>query len=77
MFLPSEFLKYFSRAENGVGCSIIEATDNPNRCNLTWIVNTDLKIWIPDSLLVKEIPAMMEKYINDLRAHVSKKNFQN
>nr|CAI5816937.1 unnamed protein product [Callosobruchus analis] len=47
------------RGENAVGCTIIEQTDDPNKCTLHWIVNVDLKIWLPGGIFDKEMSQMM------------------
>ncbi|CAH1102318.1 unnamed protein product [Psylliodes chrysocephalus] len=63
--------KKMTRGENGVGCFVMEAVDNPNKCILHWIVNIDLKLWLPSGILDKEMAAMMFKFVKDLRNHIS------
>ncbi|KAJ8925633.1 hypothetical protein NQ315_009478 [Exocentrus adspersus] len=66
--------KKFVRGENGVGCWIMETVcDNQNKCNFYWIVNTNLKIWLPGRVFTNCMIEMMLEYIRDLRQHISKK----
>ncbi|VEN37202.1 unnamed protein product [Callosobruchus maculatus] len=55
------------RGESAVGCTIIEQTDDPNKCTLYWIVNVDLKMWLPRGIFDKEMSQMM------FRQHISRK----
>ncbi|VEN37204.1 unnamed protein product [Callosobruchus maculatus] len=51
--------KKIVRGESAVGCTIIEQTDDPNKCTLYWIVNVDLKMWLPRGIFDKEMSQMM------------------
>ncbi|KAG5858432.1 hypothetical protein JTB14_029783 [Gonioctena quinquepunctata] len=65
--------KKFTRGETGVGCSVIEPSEDPRKCTLHWIVDTDLKMWILNSVFKKEMANMMFQYAKDLRNHLSSK----
>ncbi|XP_023020470.2 steroidogenic acute regulatory protein-like [Leptinotarsa decemlineata] len=64
------------RGENGVGCYVIEPTEDTHKCILYWIVDIDLKMWIPSQIFEKEMAQMMFKFTDDLRNHISSKKTQ-
>ncbi|CAH1116944.1 unnamed protein product [Phaedon cochleariae] len=65
--------KKIVRGENGVGCFVIEETSQTDISMFHWIMNTNLKIWIPSTILEKEVAHMMFTYIKDLRNHLYSK----
>ncbi|XP_028147511.2 steroidogenic acute regulatory protein-like [Diabrotica virgifera virgifera] len=65
--------KKMIRGENGVGCYVIDGSGSPNKCILNWVVNTDLKLWLPSSLVDKEMGGMLLKYASELRQHITKR----
>ncbi|XP_049817800.1 steroidogenic acute regulatory protein-like isoform X2 [Aethina tumida] len=62
----------YVRGETGVGCSVMQTiTNEPNKCNYKWILNTNLKLsLVPRQLIEKEMIKMMFKYVKDLREHL-------
>ncbi|KAJ8942315.1 hypothetical protein NQ318_005307 [Aromia moschata] len=63
--------KKFVRGENGVCCWVMQSIPGKqDKCNFYWIVNTNLKIWLPGTILAKEMASMMFIYMRDLRKHL-------
>ncbi|XP_030753465.1 steroidogenic acute regulatory protein-like [Sitophilus oryzae] len=63
----------YVRGENGAGGYLLQHIENePKKCRFTWILNTNLNIKIPKTLLEKEMVKMMFSYLRDLRTHISK-----
>jgi len=47
-FFLSTYLSFFLRGENGPSCFAISPTlGQENSSTLQWILNTDIKMWIP------------------------------
>ncbi|XP_025830773.1 steroidogenic acute regulatory protein-like [Agrilus planipennis] len=65
----------YIRGENGIGCWIMKPINgDPSKCHFLWVLNTNLKGWIPKVILDTVLPKVMLDYIKDLRRHVTKLN---
>ncbi|XP_011632177.1 steroidogenic acute regulatory protein-like [Pogonomyrmex barbatus] len=64
-----------TRGENGVTCfATEELPDETNKCHFTWILNTSLKGWIPQTVVDRSMSSgfvdfmtYMRKHLNDLQ----------
>ncbi|XP_064644062.1 stAR-related lipid transfer protein 3-like isoform X1 [Lineus longissimus] len=60
--------KNYVRGENRPGVLAFEPIpDNPDGCNFVWILNTDLKGWIPQYLIDQAMSGVVMKYLRHLR----------
>ncbi|KAI8483806.1 StAR- lipid transfer protein 3 [Branchiostoma belcheri] len=58
------------RGENKPGCYAMMPIDNePNKCLFIWIVNVDLKGWIPQYLIDQAMAGKILDFLNSLRKH--------
>merc|ERR1719495_1933560 len=56
------------RGENGPGCWAMRPIDgNPNKCLFQWLLDTDLKGWIPQSIIDKALVGAQLDYIANIR----------
>ncbi|CAL1599692.1 unnamed protein product [Knipowitschia caucasica] len=61
----------FVRAEDGPTCIIIEPVgDFPNKSKFTWLLNMDVKGWLPTSLVNQAIPRAQLDFTKHLRIHL-------
>eukprot|EP00058_Branchiostoma_floridae_P027453 XP_002612944.1 hypothetical protein BRAFLDRAFT_213400 [Branchiostoma floridae] len=59
------------RGENKPGCYAMMTLDNePNKCLFIWIVNVDLKGWIPQYLIDQAMAGKILDFLSSLRKHV-------
>ncbi|CAG9860018.1 unnamed protein product [Phyllotreta striolata] len=65
--------KKIVRGENNIGCFVIETMDDSKKSVLHWIVNIDLKLWLPGTVLDSEMTNMMFNFIKELRNYISSK----
>ncbi|XP_072312908.1 steroidogenic acute regulatory protein, mitochondrial [Eucyclogobius newberryi] len=62
----------FVRAEDGPTCIVIEpADDSPSRSKFTWLLNMDVKGWLPKSLVNQAIPRAQLDFTRHLRRHLT------
>ncbi|XP_043288656.1 steroidogenic acute regulatory protein-like [Venturia canescens] len=70
--------KNFTRGENGLVCwatESIEGDDScPGRCRFTWILNTNLKGWIPRKVIDTSLTAVLVEFMGYLRLYVQELN---
>lgn len=60
----------FIRGENGVGCLVMRPiNDEPYKCVFQWLLNTNLKGWIPQYLIDATLTNVMFDYLHDLRKY--------
>ncbi|XP_078661066.1 stAR-related lipid transfer protein 3-like isoform X1 [Branchiostoma floridae x Branchiostoma belcheri] len=60
------------RGENKPGCYAMMPIDNePNKCLFIWIVNVDLKGWIPQYLIDQAMAGKILDFLNSLRKHAA------
>ncbi|XP_014666904.1 PREDICTED: stAR-related lipid transfer protein 3-like [Priapulus caudatus] len=62
----------YVRGENRVAGYVIKsAPNNPDKCIFTWVVNSNLKGWLPQALVEQGIATMMVDYMSYLRKYVA------
>jgi len=60
------------RGENGPTCYALSALKgDPERCHFRWILDTDLKGWIPQSVIDKALSGVQLEYIQNVRIRAS------
>ncbi|XP_062382943.1 steroidogenic acute regulatory protein, mitochondrial [Sardina pilchardus] len=63
----------FVRAEDGPTCIILEAVDNgKGRSRLTWLLNMDVKGWLPKSIVNQALPRAQVDFTRHLRQRLTK-----
>ncbi|KAK4324997.1 hypothetical protein Pmani_001862 [Petrolisthes manimaculis] len=63
--------KSIVRGENGPGCWVIRAIEGSGKkCSFQWLLDTDLKGWIPQYVLDQTLSHAMTDFMSCLRAHV-------
>ncbi|XP_014468240.1 PREDICTED: stAR-related lipid transfer protein 3 [Dinoponera quadriceps] len=64
--------KHMIRGENGVGCWAAEelSDENSNKCRFTWILNTNLKGWIPQKVVDRTVSTALIDFMTYLRKHL-------
>jgi hypothetical protein len=64
--------KKYIRGENKSGGWVFKPVkDNPDRCVFCWIVNTDIKGWIPHYVVEQAISGMLLQFLRHLRQHIA------
>lgn len=59
------------RGENGPGCWVMRPVESdPNKCLFQWLLDTDLKGWIPQSIIDKALCGAQLDYISHIRTRV-------
>ncbi|XP_059473943.1 steroidogenic acute regulatory protein, mitochondrial-like [Neocloeon triangulifer] len=59
------------RAHSGPGCWLISPIEHePDACKVQWLMDTDLKGWLPRVAVDRAIPRAMEDFMRHLRSHV-------
>ncbi|XP_015190444.1 PREDICTED: stAR-related lipid transfer protein 3 isoform X2 [Polistes dominula] len=60
------------RGENGVSCWAAEelADGDSSKCRFTWILNTNLKGWIPQKVVDKSLSAALVEFMSYLRKYL-------
>ncbi|KAM3591372.1 uncharacterized protein V6R79_000917 [Siganus canaliculatus] len=62
----------FVRAEAGPTCIVIQALDEEaGKCHFTWLVNMDLKGWLPKSIVNQALPRAQLDFTRHLRRHLA------
>uniref|UniRef100_A0A8C6TMN1 START domain-containing protein 1 n=1 Tax=Neogobius melanostomus TaxID=47308 RepID=A0A8C6TMN1_9GOBI len=57
---------------DGPTCLVIEQSEeSPNRSRLTWLLNMDIKGWLPKSLVNQALPRAQLDFTKHLRRHLS------
>jgi len=57
------------RGENGPGCWAMRPVEgHPDRCLFQWLLDTDIKGWIPQSIIDKALSGTQFEYIANIRA---------
>eukprot|EP00091_Calanus_sinicus_P004103 TRINITY_DN14307_c0_g1_i1.p1 TRINITY_DN14307_c0_g1~~TRINITY_DN14307_c0_g1_i1.p1 ORF type:complete len:101 (-),score=31.29 TRINITY_DN14307_c0_g1_i1:92-394(-) len=60
------------RGENGPGCWAMRPVDgDPNMCLFQWLLDTDLKGWIPQSIIDKALSGAQFDYIAHIRTRAA------
>ncbi|KAK2876036.1 hypothetical protein Q8A67_020132 [Cirrhinus molitorella] len=68
----------FVRAEDGPTCIILEPfEDRPDRSRFIWLLNMDVKGWLPQSLVNKALPRAQADFTKHLRRRLSAQNSEN
>ncbi|XP_073684072.1 steroidogenic acute regulatory protein, mitochondrial-like [Garra rufa] len=68
----------FVRAEDGPTCIVLEPLqDRPDCSRFIWLVNMDVKGWLPQSLLNKALPRVQEDFTKHLRRRLEAKDPEN
>ncbi|KAL1132613.1 hypothetical protein AAG570_010565 [Ranatra chinensis] len=62
------------RGENGPGCWAIRNCAQDGKCELTWLLNTDIKGWLPEQVVYTSSVNVMLNYISLLRKHLAQLN---
>jgi len=56
------------RGENGPGCWAMKPVESdPNKCLFQWLLDTDIKGWIPQSIIDKALSGTQFEYIANIR----------
>ncbi|XP_064170376.1 steroidogenic acute regulatory protein, mitochondrial isoform X1 [Anguilla rostrata] len=67
--------KGFVRAEDGPTCIIIQADGvSSDRSRFTWLLNMDLKGWIPKSIVNQALPRAQTEFTWHLRRHLAEQS---
>ncbi|XP_015254982.1 steroidogenic acute regulatory protein, mitochondrial [Cyprinodon tularosa] len=62
----------FVRAEDGPTCIVIKALDeDTTKCSFTWLLNMDVKGWLPKSIVNQGLPRAQLDFTKHLRKHLS------
>jgi len=65
--------KGFVRGENGPGCWVMTPIPNePNKCIFQWLLDTNLKGWMPQSIIDTALSFAMCDYVRYIRAFAVK-----
>ncbi|XP_029167014.1 steroidogenic acute regulatory protein-like [Nylanderia fulva] len=63
-----------TRGENGISCfateELVDEEPNVNKCRFTWILNTNLKGWIPQTVVERAMSTSLTDFIIYLRKHL-------
>ncbi|XP_008333373.1 steroidogenic acute regulatory protein, mitochondrial-like [Cynoglossus semilaevis] len=60
------------RAENGPTCIVMKpCADDPNKTKFTWLLNMDLKGWIPKTIINKMLSQTQVEFANHLRLRMA------
>ncbi|XP_065336283.1 steroidogenic acute regulatory protein-like [Cloeon dipterum] len=63
------------RAHSGPGCWLISPIEHePNASKIQWVMDTDLKGWLPRFAVDRAFPGAMEEFMTHLRKHVRELN---
>lgn len=55
-----------------MGCWILEPfPGDQSKCQMQWLLNTDLKGWIPQYIIDIALRSVMFNYIKHLRGHIN------
>lgn len=61
------------RGENGIGCWVMKPIPGESdKCLFQWVLNTNLKGWIPQYILDTALVGMMLDYVKNLRKYIVK-----
>lgn len=65
--------KHVIRGENGAGCWAAEelSDEHSNKCRFTWILNTNLKGWIPQAVVDRSMSTALIDFMTHLRKHLN------
>ncbi|XP_061565345.1 steroidogenic acute regulatory protein, mitochondrial [Cololabis saira] len=62
----------FVRAEDGPTCIVIQALDeDTSKSSFTWLLNMDIKGWLPKSIVNQALPRAQLDFTRHLRRHLS------
>ncbi|KAF5274123.1 hypothetical protein FQR65_LT04521 [Abscondita terminalis] len=62
----------YVRGENGIGCWAMKPIPGElDKCMFEWVLNTNLKGWIPQYILDTALVGVMMDYMKNLRNHIS------
>ncbi|XP_016370424.1 steroidogenic acute regulatory protein, mitochondrial [Sinocyclocheilus rhinocerous] len=68
----------FVRAEDGPTCIILQPLqDRPERSRFIWLLNMDVKGWLPQSLVNKALPRAQADFTKHLRRRLAAQNSEN
>ncbi|ROI83776.1 Steroidogenic acute regulatory protein, mitochondrial [Anabarilius grahami] len=68
----------FVRAEDGPTCIILQPLqDRPDRSHFIWLLNMDVKGWLPQSLVNKALPRAQVDFTKHLRRRLATQNPEN
>lgn len=61
------------RGENGAGCWAAEelSDEYTNKCRFTWILNTNLKGWLPQTVVERSMSTALIDFMTYLRKHLN------
>ncbi|KYN30987.1 StAR-related lipid transfer protein 3 [Trachymyrmex septentrionalis] len=61
-----------TRGENGISCfATEELPDESSKCRFTWILNTNFKGWIPQTVVDKSLSTGLVNFMTYLREHLN------
>ncbi|KYN07617.1 PREDICTED: steroidogenic acute regulatory protein-like [Cyphomyrmex costatus] len=61
-----------TRGENGISCfATEELPDEASKCRFTWILNTNFKGWIPQTVVDKSLSTGLVNFMTYLREHLN------
>ncbi|KAK7122216.1 hypothetical protein R3I94_019363 [Phoxinus phoxinus] len=68
----------FVRAEDGPTCIVLQPLqDHPDRTHFIWLLNMDVKGWLPQSLVNKALPRAQADFTKHLRLHLTAQKPEN
>ncbi|XP_045625227.1 stAR-related lipid transfer protein 3 isoform X2 [Procambarus clarkii] len=63
--------KKFVRGDNGPGCFVFHPADEaPKKCHFQWLLDTDLKGWIPQYVIDQTLTYAMTDFMSCLRSYI-------
>jgi hypothetical protein len=61
---------FLNRGENGPGCWVMQSLGgDQNRCRFQWLLDTDIKGWMPRYVIDSAIAGTQMDYMKHLRKH--------
>ncbi|CAB3380027.1 Hypothetical predicted protein [Cloeon dipterum] len=65
--------KKLIRGHNGPNCWAMQPVPNePNQCNFLWLLDTDLKGWVPQYMVEAALSTAMLEFLSSLRSYAAK-----
>ncbi|XP_067003688.2 steroidogenic acute regulatory protein-like isoform X2 [Anabrus simplex] len=65
--------KKYIRGEHGPSCWVMEPLDeDPTKCAFQWLLNTNLRGWLPQSVVDAAFSSAMKDYMANLRTHAGR-----
>ncbi|KAB7498102.1 Steroidogenic acute regulatory protein-like [Armadillidium nasatum] len=70
--------KSYERGENGPNCLVFGNVDGyPDRCEFQWLLDVDLKGWIPKSVVERALTGVITEFLTSIKNYASAVKMQN